>query len=483
MKRATAVAVSGGGHSMKAALLLKAQRHHVIGIHFICQRKYFLKVPKYTITTLGCKVNQYESEAIARELETSEWHPAQKNEPADLCIVNTCTVTQKASMQSRQAVRQAIRANPNARIVVAGCYAQTAAEEIKKIDGVHDVIGHAQKHKIASIFRSPKPNETLHQISVCSNIRKEHQFRRFSETVYGTRTRPFLKIQDGCDSFCAYCIVPFARGPSRSMSLTDVLENIKQLGAVGYHEVVLTGVHLGNYGLDLDPKTSLNELLSAIDESNLIKRVRLSSIEPLELTDDIIACVAESRRFCRHFHIPLQSGDDQILKKMHRPYSGSYFRDLVFKINKRLPDAAIGVDVLVGFPGETDKAFENTYNLIQDLSVAYLHVFPFSSRAGTAASKLADKIPSDVIKERGQRMRKLGADYRLRFFNGFIGQTLEVLIEETRDKKSGLLKAISSNYIPVLIDASDDYMNHIVQVTVEKLDKNNRPYGTIFSSG
>jgi threonylcarbamoyladenosine tRNA methylthiotransferase MtaB len=436
-------------------------------------------VPKYTITTLGCKVNQYESEAIARELETSDWYPAQKDEPADLCIVNTCTVTQKASMQSRQAVRQSIRANPKARIVVTGCYAQTAAEEIKKINGVHDIIGHAQKHKIVSIFLSQKKNKILHPISVCSNVLEERQFQQFSETVYGTRTRPFLKIQDGCDSFCTYCIVPFARGPSRSMPLADVLENIKQLGKAGYHEVVLTGIHLGNYGLDLDPKTSLYELLSAIDESNLIKRVRLSSIEPLELTDDIIGCVAESRRFCRHFHIPLQSGDDGILKKMHRPYTGSYFRDLVFKINKRLPDAAIGVDVLVGFPGETDAAFVNTYNLIQDLPVAYLHVFPFSSRADTVASKLADKIPSDVIRARGQRMRNLGADYRLRFYNGFIGQPLEVLIEETRDKKSGLLKGISSNYIPVFIDASDDYMNHIVQVTFEKLDANKRPCGTI----
>ena len=436
-------------------------------------------MPRFKITTLGCKVNQYESEAIARELETSNWHPARKDESADLCIINTCTVTQKAAMQSRQAVRQAIRANPHAHIVVAGCYAQTAAEEIKKIDGVHDVIGHAQKHKIASIFGSPNPNEPLQPISVCTNIREEHQFRPYSETVYGTRTRPFLKIQDGCDSFCTYCIVPFARGPSRSMPLTDVLEHVKQLDAAGYHEVVLTGVHLGNYGLDLDPKTTLYELLKAIDESNLINRVRLSSIEPLELTDDIIGYVAESPRFCRHFHIPLQSGDDQILKNMNRPYTGGYFRDLVFKINERLPDAAIGVDVLVGFPGETDVAFTNTYNLIRDLPVAYLHVFPFSSRAGTAASKLPDKIPSDVIKARGDRMRKLGADLRLRFYSKFIGQTLEVLIEETRDKKSGLLKGVSSNYIPVFIDTSDDYMNHIVQVTVEKLDENKRPYGIL----
>ncbi len=439
-------------------------------------------MPKFTIKTLGCKVNQYESEAIGRELEAFDWLPVQTDEPSDLCIINTCTVTQKAAMQSRQAVRQAIRANPGARIVVTGCYAQTAADKLNKIDGVHDVIGNADKHKIANIFRSLKEVQKSAPISICADMRDKHQFNQFSETVYGTRTRPFLKIQDGCSAWCTYCIVPFARGPSRSMPPADVLDHVKQLNGNGYHEVVLCGVHLGNYGLDLVPKTSLYELLRQIDRLDLIERVRFSSIEPLELNKDIIGCVTDSHRFCRHFHIPLQSGDDRILKQMHRPYTSQYFCDLVANINQRLPDAAIGVDILVGFPGETDEAFETTYRLIQKLPVAYLHVFPFSSHPSTAASKFPDKIRPEVIKARCERLRNLGAEKRFRFYNGFIGQKLEVLIEETRDSETGLLKGISSNYIPVFIDASDDRMNNIVQVKVEKLIKNKQPYASIYPS-
>jgi threonylcarbamoyladenosine tRNA methylthiotransferase MtaB len=436
-------------------------------------------MPTYKITTLGCKVNQYESEAISKELAASEWSPAQKHENADLCVINTCTVTQKASMQSRQAVRQAVRANPGARIVVTGCYAQTAAEEIKKIEGVDDVVGHAQKHNIGNMLTSYQVNDNTHSIATCSNVLEERQFKQFSETAYGMRTRPFLKIQDGCESFCTYCIVPFARGPSRSMPLADVLKHIQKLTEAGYHEVVLTGVHLGNYGLDLAPKSSLYDLLCGIEESNLIERVRLSSIEPLELTNAVIECVAKFARFCRHFHIPLQSGDDGILEKMQRPYTRNFFHDLVFKINTRLPEAAIGADILVGFPGETDEAFENTYNLIQASPVAYLHVFPFSSRPGTAASKFPDKIPPDEIKKRCERIRRLGIEKKVWFYRKFIGQTLEVLIEETRNKKTGLLKGVSSNYISVLVDASDAHMNTIAHIKMEKLMKNGLLLGNI----
>jgi threonylcarbamoyladenosine tRNA methylthiotransferase MtaB len=382
-------------------------------------------------------------------------------------------------MQSRQAVRQAVRANPGARVVVTGCYAQTAAEDLKKIKGVDYVIGHAEKHKIANKFSAATIVEEIPPVSICTDIRQEQQFKQFSETVYGTRTRPFLKIQDGCDAFCTYCIVPFARGPSRSMPLRDVLEHIKQLGNAGYHEVVLTGVHLGNYGLDLAPKNSLYDLLRRIDASNLIERVRLSSLEPLELNNDIINYVAKSRRFCRHFHIPLQSGDNGVLKKMHRPYTRNYFHDLVFKINKQLPDAAVGADILVGFPGETHDAFDNTYNLILASPIAYLHVFPFSSRPGTPASKFADKIPPEVTKKRCERMRRLGVEKKVGFYKKFMGQILDVLIEETRDKKTGLLKGISSNYIPVLVDAHDEHMNTIVHVRIEKLTNTNSLAGTI----
>lgn len=436
-------------------------------------------MPKFTIKTLGCKVNQYESEAISRELESSAWHEAGKDEPADLCIINTCTVTQKASTQSRQAVRQAVRSNPKARIIVTGCYAQTAADELNKIKGVDYVIGHSQKHEITSKFiESEKPKGTA-AVSLCSDVLTDHQFQQYSQAVYGTRTRPFLKIQDGCDAFCSYCIVPYARGPSRSMPYNDVLSDIMQLRNNGYHEVVLTGVHLGNYGLDLNPKTSLYELLCRIDETDSVTRVRLSSIEPLELSNDIIKCVSNSPRFCRHFHIPLQSGDDDILKKMRRPYTRNYFHDLVLKINKSMPDAAVGVDIMVGFPGETADAFENTYNLIKALPVAYLHVFPFSARPGTPAGKFASKVPSKVIKQRCERIHRLGTVKRKMFYQKFRGQILDVLIEETTDRRTGLLKGVTSNYLPVLVEAPGEHFNTLAPVRIDELTPDNRLFGSL----
>jgi threonylcarbamoyladenosine tRNA methylthiotransferase MtaB len=280
----------------------------------------------------------------------------------------------------------------------------------------------------------------------------------------GSRTRPFLKIQDGCNALCSYCIVPHARGPSRSLPVADVIEGIKTLSAAGYRETVLTGIHLGHYGCDLIPTARLGELLDRIDRLELIERVRLSSIEPMELTDNLIQRIADSPRFCRHFHIPLQSGDDRILRKMKRPYTADVFRQRIKTIHNQIPDAAIGVDILIGFPGETDAAFTNTYELIRKLPVTYLHVFPFSARPGTPAARYPDKVAPAVIKERCEKMRRLGQIKRIHFYRKFIGKKVEILVESTRHAATGLLKGLSSNYIPVLIDADDDRMNKLLTV-------------------
>ena len=431
---------------------------------------------KFRITTLGCKVNQYESDAIAQRLKNLGCIPAGAEDPADLCIINTCTVTQKASMQSRQTVRQAIRFNPEARIIVTGCYAQTEPDAIKKIDGVHHIIGHGDKHNIPDIVLSQEkslPSPSL----IRRNILHELHFKQIPVTVFGNRTRPFLKIQDGCDTFCTYCIVPYARGRSRSMPLEGVLKNIHCLKQAGFHEVVLTGVHLGAYGLDLSPQTSLTALLDHIRESNAMDRVRLSSIEPHELTQDIIKLVAETEIFCDHFHIPLQSGDDRILEKMHRPYTSSFFIDLIVKIKDQVPDAAIGVDILIGFPGETEKAFENTYSLIEKLPITYLHVFPFSPRPGTPAGKYPQKVPQKTIKARCEKMRRLGNEKKRIFYETFIGKIVQVLIESKKDKATGLLKGITSNYITVHVVGEDDLFNTLLQVNIEKIKKNNTVFG------
>jgi threonylcarbamoyladenosine tRNA methylthiotransferase MtaB len=425
---------------------------------------------KFKITTLGCKVNQAESEAIAQDLLSSKWLTARDLQEADICIVNTCAVTQKAAMQSRQAVRRAIRANPNAQIVVTGCYAQTAPQEIKAIDGVNYIVGHGEKHTIGRMIRTTGDGVPGHGISICGDIRKKRPFASMPIADTVLRTRPFLKIQDGCDAFCTYCIVPHARGRSRSMPLESVLDNIGKLAKAGFREVVLTGIHLGVYGHDLSPVTNLSTAMERIRELMPIDRVRLSSIEPFDFTGKILDQAVKSDIFCRHFHIPLQSGDAEILNNMGRPYSPRFFSELINKINRLMPDAAIGADVLIGFPGENESAFENTYKLVEKLPISYLHVFPFSARPGTRAADLPDKVDAGIIKDRCERMRILGNEKRMKFYQEFIGQELQILIETKREASTNFLKGISSNYLPVLIDAGDKLKNKIVYVKIQKLE-------------
>ena len=414
-------------------------------------------MPKFITTTLGCKVNQCESESIAKTLISSGWTHAGDETGADLCIINTCAVTRRASMQSRQAIRQAIRSNPGAVIIATGCYAETEPDELRKIEGIDRIIGNRKKENIFEIIRNEFkcPADSggfVHAPSARSGI----------------RTRAFLKIQDGCDAFCTYCIVPYARGRSRSMPVQSVIESVNNLREAGYREAVLSGIHLGKYGQDLSPGTTLTALLELITDSCIIDRVRLSSIEPNELTPGIIKLAAESGKICSHFHIPLQSGDDGILKKMHRPYSREYFKDLIIRIKESMPDAAIGVDILAGFPGETDEAFHNTYSLIDELPVSYLHVFPFSPRKKTPAFDFPEQVPADIIKTRCTEMRRLGALKKADFYKKAAGTEADILIEDKRDEKSGLLKGISSNYLSVLIKGEDRIRNRIVKVRIDK---------------
>ena len=437
-------------------------------------------MPTYTITTLGCKVNQFESEAIEHHLNVSGWSSTKGEQPADLCIINTCTVTRKASMQSRQAIRQAIRCSPGALIVVTGCYAQTEPEEIQKIKGVHWIIGQTDKHRLPEmILSSHLKDYPSHPVVIRADVRDEHTFRDLPGTICRNRTRPFLKIQDGCSAFCAYCVVPFARGPSRSLPFESVLEKIKSLRNAGYHEVVLSGIHLGAYGLDLTPKRNLLSLLEVLDVSRAMNRIRLSSIEPKELTEDIINLVAESDILCHHFHIPLQSGDDDILKQMRRPYSRAFFKDLVHKIRDRIPDASIGVDILIGFPGETETAFKHTYELIEELPVTYLHVFPFSPRRGTEAFLLNHQVPQHEIKERAQKMRGLSNLKKSMFYIKFIHDKVEVLLERKIESNKGMLKGTSANYLPVVVSAKDDFANTLVTAEIKGFHTEHELLGVI----
>jgi threonylcarbamoyladenosine tRNA methylthiotransferase MtaB len=419
----------------------------------------------FSIKTLGCKVNQFESETLEQSLVNQGYRTAGGQE-ADLCIINTCTVTQKAAMQSRQAIRQAIRANPGARIVVTGCYAQTEPEAIQKIAGVHDIVGQGDKLRIPEklpLTHAPKRPGAHGPIFPNPGV---STLADFSLQKTQSRTRPYLKIQDGCNAFCAYCIVPFARGRSRSLPMESVLESMGKLKAEGIHETVLTGIHLGHYGLDLTPRTNLADLLVAVEAAGQMARVRISSIEPGEISDQLIDRVAGSKVFCRHFHIPLQSGDNDVLKRMNRPYTRELFQDLVQRIHDKIPDAAIGADVLVGFPGESDAAFDQTITLIEALPITYLHVFPFSPRKGTPAHDFADQIPHSVVKTRCSALRALGKAKKKCFYRSHIGKEVEILIEGVRDDASGHLKGMTSNYIPVMVEGKDHLKNTLAKARI-----------------
>jgi len=428
----------------------------------------------FIIKTLGCKVNQFESETLAHQfnlagLEMPDQSGETGSDGVDLCIVNTCTVTHKAAMQSRQAIRQAIRANPNATVVVTGCLAQTDADNIRKIKGVDHVVGHSDKQRIPHILRGS------HQLDlkppVIPSGLKTPLISSPPPASLGPRTRPFLKIQDGCNAFCTYCIVPLARGRQRSMPFENVVTSLELIKAAGYHEAVLTGIHLGSYGRDLRPQITLAQLLAHLHQRQTIDRIRLSSIEPLEITKELILIISKASdrpgHICRHIHVPLQSGDDTVLNRMGRPYDRHQFIESIKAIHQSLPHAAIGVDVMLGFPGENAKAYQNTRDIIDELPIAYLHVFPFSARTGTPASQYADKVPVDIIKKRSQEIRVLGHEKRQAFFNKHLDTEAEILVETTPDATTGLLKGVTSNYIKVLVKNEPCIKNTFQRVRLE----------------
>ena len=423
----------------------------------------------FAITTLGCKVNRYESEAIGEALMVAGWRRCTGDANADLCIVNTCTVTAKACAQSRQAVRKEIRTHDGGLILVTGCAVQSDPDGFAAIPGVRHVVGNSFKGSIPRLCAESGDPPPVPQIRV-ENVRRLRVFQDLPLARFGERTRCFVKIQDGCDAFCSYCIVPYVRGPSRSLRADRALERLGQLKASGYGEAVLCGIHLGRYGQDLEPRTSLLELIRSVDDLPDAPRLRLSSVEPLELSEDFIDYLTVSRRVCPHVHIPLQSGDDTVLTAMNRPYDTAYVEWLAHRIQKVLPDAAIGMDVLVGFPGESEAAFERTCALIRRLPISYLHVFPFSPRGGTPAATLSDRVTPSVTKARCRHLRKLGGEKRRAFHRRFIGRSARVVFEAGRDRASGQLKGFTGNYIPVVLEGGEGVIpGEITQVRLDRL--------------
>ena len=420
---------------------------------------------KVALTTLGCKVNQFESAAFLSELGERDVELVPFSTKADVYIVNTCAVTAKGGAQSRQVIRRAIKTNPKARLVVTGCYSQVASQDVLEIaSSPICIVGNGYKHRLVDIALSGLQCDLEMHMGDIARIK---EICPLTTKSFGERTRAYMKVQDGCNSFCSYCIVPFARGRSRSYGLDQVLAQSAIFAEQDYKEVVLTGIHLGHYGLDLEPKTNLTNLVRALVGQNLPIRYRLSSLEPTEITDELLDLMAASPSIMPYLHIPLQSGDDGILKKMNRRYPAATFAEKVNKSSERLPGVAIGVDVLVGFPGEDEAAFRNTYELLESLPVSYLHVFPYSKRPGTVAAAMGDQLPKKVKEERVALLRDLDHKKRRDFYRKHLGSVQQVLVEGR--KKGQMMRGFSENYIPVHFKAPSSLVNTLVAVRLEGL--------------
>lgn len=419
---------------------------------------------KVAMTTLGCKVNQYESSALAWEFSERGYEVVPFHTWADIYVINTCTVTGRSDYQARQLIRRAYRTNPAALIAVTGCYAQVAPVEIAAMPEVTLIVGNDEKTTLPERIEALADGASKVQVGDISRV-KDIRFQ--AAPFFPGHTRAFLKIQDGCDAWCSYCIVPAARGRSRSLPMEDMLAQLRNLGRSGYREVVLTGIHLGAYGRDLNNPVKLTDLIGIIEEERPVGRIRLSSLEPAEVSDELIDLVSWSKVFCPHFHIPLQSGDDNVLKTMKRTYHSSFFSDLIWKIRRKIPRAAIGVDVMAGFPGEDEAAFQNTFDLIASLPLTYLHVFPYSRRPGTPAAAMSGQVAEKAKKERAEALRHLGAHKRGEFARSFVGAEMPVLIEGYEGREGKNMQGWTDNYLTVLIDRIDpEWVNRVVTVRI-----------------
>ncbi len=421
---------------------------------------------KVSFYTLGCKLNFAETSTIGRQFLEHGYSVVDFDQSADVIVLNTCSVTEQAERECRQIVRRILRNSPDAFIVVTGCYAQLQPEAIASIRGVDLVVGTKDKFDLLK-FAQPFKKKPLPDIFV-SCIDDLHSALPANSADVGGRTRAFLKIQDGCDYPCAFCTIPLARGGSRSVSLNDIITQAREIASRGYKEIVLTGVNVGDYGRKIN--SSLLELLRNIKYIDGIERIRISSIEPNLLSYELVDFILNSDKFCNHFHIPLQSGSDNLLRKMRRRYSTNNYRDIVEYIKNNDRNASIGADVIVGFPGETDELFNETYDFISDLPVSYLHVFTYSERPKTSAVKFQNKIPLNIRHKRNEVLRRLGVKKRHDFYSSFIDNILPVLFEG--NVHDGRIAGLTPNYIRVEVDGNTSLVNSIHNIKIKNVQDN-----------
>jgi len=419
---------------------------------------------KVALHTLGCKLNYSETSSIGNQFLERDFEVVDFHQKADVYVLNTCTVTESAERECRQIVRRALRQNPEAFILVTGCYAQLRPEQIAQIDGVDAVLGSNEKFKLFSLLENFEKRDLA-----CISVTPTENLTDFGiahSTDADNRTRAFLKIQDGCDYNCSFCTIPLARGTSRSLEPDKVIRGFNNLLDSGYKEIILTGVNVGDYGKNVG--TNLFKLLKSLIKIEGEFRIRISSIEPNLLTDEIIELVASSEKLCKHFHIPLQSGSSRILKAMQRRYTSEEYEILVSKIKTILPDAAIGVDVIVGFPGETEEDFIHTHNFLRGLPISYLHVFTYSERPDTKAISLPGTVVVQERKRRNNILRILSEKKRTRFYEDMTGTKQEVLFENVN--KDGLIKGYTSNYIKFQTEFNEELAGQIYPVFLTNSD-------------
>lgn len=411
--------------------------------------------------TLGCKLNFSETSTLAREFENGGFLRAEKSDKADIHIVNTCSVTDNSDKKCRNIIRKIIKDNPNAIVIVTGCYAQLKADEIAAIDGVDMVVGNNRKGDIVSLCMGLVAKGKS-EIFSCETEQLTSFFSAFSS---GDRTRTFLKVQDGCSYNCSYCTIPLARGASRNTSIANLTSQAEQIAAKSVKEIVLTGVNIGDFGRTTGEK--FIDLLRSLDTVEGIERYRISSIEPNLLTDEVLEFCIQSKKFQPHFHIPLQSGSDKILKLMRRRYTCKTFADKISRIKALIPDVFIGIDVIVGFPGETNEDFEDCYNFLKAVAPAYLHIFPYSERASTPAIDFHGKVSPKEKETRAKRLATLCEELHSDFCKNHIGKNAKVLVEST--KKGNLMFGHTENYIKVELPYNKEYINKIIEVKITEI--------------
>lgn len=419
--------------------------------------------------TLGCKVNHYETEAIWQLFKEAGYERKEYESKADVYVINTCTVTNTGDKKSRQVIRRAIRHNPDGVICVTGCYAQTSPAEIMAIPGVDIVVGTQDRHKLLGYIEEYRRERQ--PINGVGNIMKARVFEELDVPAFTDRTRASLKIQEGCNNFCTFCIIPWARGLLRSRNPEEVINQAQQLVDAGYKEIVLTGIHTGGYGEDLKDY-NFAKLLKELDERVIgLKRIRISSIEASQITDEVIEVLDQSDKIVRHLHIPLQSGSNTVLKRMRRKYTMEFFAERLTKLKKALPGLAVTSDVIVGFPGETEEEFLETYNFVKDHQFSELHVFPYSKRTGTPAARMEEQVDENVKNERVHRLIALSDQLAKEYASAYEGDVLEIIPEESfkeQEGKHNLYVGYTDNYMKVVFEGTEDMIGRLVKVKITK---------------